>query len=214
MLPRYPSCMDVGIVPLRSPAKAKKRLGDGFDEPTRAAIVEALIDDTFELMAMCDFLRWVVVSDDATLLERAESAGHGTATDDGTDLNAAISAGIASTQADAVLVVPGDLPLAIPDDLREILDTGLTSDVVIVPSSGDGGTNALWLSPPDVVAPRFGPSSLRAHIERAEAAGLRCTVLALDRMALDLDTAADVAAILAAGSQRKGRTLEVLRTLA
>ncbi len=206
--------MDVGIVPLRSPAKAKSRLGEGFDESTRAALVQALIDDTFELIALSDFLRWVVVSDDPELLARAASAGLDTVTDDGTDLNAALAAAVASIQADAVLVVPGDLPLATPDDLREILDTGLTSDVVIVPSSGDGGTNALWLSPPDVLATHFGEASLRAHIEKAEAAGLRCTVLALERMSLDLDTADDVAAILAAPEPREGRTIEVLRNLA
>ncbi len=116
--------------------------------------------------------------------------------------------------ADSVTVIPVDVPLAYRDDLRDLSDTGATSDIVVVPSEGDGGTNGLYLAPPDLIDPRFGPGSLKAHVDSAAERGLRCSILNLPRMALDIDTLEDVDAYLsrpAHGHSRTRKTLEKLR---
>ena len=77
------------------------------------------------------------------------------------------------------MVIPSDLPLAIADDLRDVLDTGELSDVVLIPSH-DGGTNGLFLKLPASIEMHFGPNSLAAHAKAAEEAGLRCSILPLD----------------------------------
>jgi 2-phospho-L-lactate guanylyltransferase (CobY/MobA/RfbA family) len=107
-------------------------------------------------------------------------------------------------------VVPCDVPLAFKGDLVDLLDTGATSDVVVVPSERDGGTNGLYLNPPDLFAPRFGEGSLRRHIEIAEQKAVRCALLSLPRLALDIDTIEDVREFLAKPAHAASRTRDVL----
>jgi 2-phospho-L-lactate guanylyltransferase len=113
-----------------------------------------------------------------------------------------------------VTVIPADVPLAWRGDIEDLLDTGATSDVVVVPSGADGGTNGLYLSPPDLLAPQFGPHSLQAHLKLAEKGGYRCSVLSLPRLALDIDGPEDVDELLTRPrGPVESRSSKILRTL-
>ncbi|MGH2748569.1 MAG: 2-phospho-L-lactate guanylyltransferase [Actinomycetota bacterium] len=206
--------MNAGLLPVRRFQDAKQRLAPDFDPPARAEIARALFADALELCARVDFLRWWVVSDDADVLAVAAERGHDTVRDDGTGLNEAVAlavADIVARGADSIAIVPSDVPLARPPDIQDLVDTGATSDVVLVPSGEDSGTNGLCLRPPDVISPRFGPASLAAHALAAAERGLRCSLLPLERLALDIDTIADVDAFLRRSEE--GTTAEVLRRL-
>ena len=115
-----------------------------------------------------------------------------------------------ASDADSVTIVPVDAPLASVDELLDLADTGELSDIVVVPAERDAGTNGLYLSPPDVMAPRFGESSLSAYVSAAEAAGLRCSLLPLKGLGIDIDTAEDVDRILEE-SDDTTRTVKLLR---
>lgn len=206
--------MNAGLLPVRRFQDAKQRLAPDFDPTARAEIARALFADALELCARVDFLRWWVVSDDADVLAVAAERGHDTLHDDGTGLNEAVALAVAvivATGADSVAIVPSDVPLARPGDIQDLVDTGATSDVVLVPSGEDSGTNGLCLRPPDVIAPRFGPASLAAHSAAAADRGLRCSLLPLERLALDIDTIADVDAFLR--RSEGGTTADVLERL-
>lgn len=180
---------------------AKQRLAAHLSEDQRTELARALAWDALDLSGRCAFLDWWVVSDDPAIRSEARERGFRVVGDPGTGLNAALARGIRAVVeagASSVTILPADLPLATADDVRDIVDTLATSTMVVVPSGGDGGTNALALSPPDVVEPRFGPGSLEAHVALASERNLRCSVLALDRLALDLDTRADIDGLLAA----------------
>ena len=208
--------MDAGILPVKTLARAKARLAPEFEEGQRREIAEALLDDALALCLSVDFLEWWVVSEDPEVHSRAARVGLKSSADPGTDLNSAISAGAraaAAAGAESITVVPCDVPLAYRGDLVDLLDTGATSDIVLVPSGDDGGTNALFLSPPGLMEPAFGPGSLQRHLALAEKKGYRCSILALPRLALDIDTAADVDAFLAKAGEFGGRSAEVLRKL-
>lgn len=208
--------MDAGLLPVKALARAKGRLGPGFDDEQRLAIATALFEDALDLCTSVDFLEWWVVSEDDEVLRRAAEAGLKTVTDPGSGLNDAVAAGIAevvAAGAGSLTVVPCDVPLAYRGDLVDLLDTGATSDIVLVPSGGDGGTNALSLSPPGLIEPAFGPGSLRRHIALAERQRYRCSILSLPRLALDVDTPEDVDAFLAAAGEFGGRTAKLLRKL-
>jgi 2-phospho-L-lactate guanylyltransferase len=186
--------MNAGILPVKRLSRAKRRLGRDLGDGRREAIARALLDDALGLLAAVDFLDWWVVSDDPEVLERARADGHRAIDDPANGLNAALELALAAvtTQgAISALILPTDVPLATAGDLRDICDTGETSDVVLVPSRRDGGTNALHLRPPDLLAPRFGMGSLEAHVRSAARAKLRCSVVVLPRVALDLDTIED-----------------------
>jgi 2-phospho-L-lactate guanylyltransferase len=209
--------MDAAILPVKRLDEAKSRLSPDLTAEQRRRVAEALFEDALALCRSTNFLQWWVVSDDPYVLGRADDESFGTVPDPGGGLNPALAAAIATaTQAGAtsVTIVPADTPLVWKGDLQDLLDTGATSDVVAVPSGADGGTNALYLAPPTLIEPQFGPGSLQAHIKLAELKGHRCSVLAMPRFALDLDTAEDARALIAKPPQdHDGATLRLLREL-
>ena len=99
-----------------------------------------------------------------------------------------------------MLVLPADLPLlAAPalDRLLDAADAALTAGsgrplVVIAPSDARGGTNALLLSPPDVIEPCFGPHSLEAHVRAAATAGATLQLVVDPSLGFDLDAPEDL----------------------
>lgn len=205
--------MDVAVIPIRSPERAKSRLAASLTEHHHE-VVEALITDVLALASSCSAVSWAVVTDDASLADRVRSEGIVGLVDEGTGLNDAIALAVGTfDEAGGLLVLPMDLPLATCQDIETILEVGETSDVVIVPSLGDGGTNALLLRPPDAIPAAFGPGSLERHLALAEGAGYRTTVLPLDRLSTDLDTIDDVPSILQASEGQDGATVVLLQKL-
>lgn len=208
--------MDAGILPVKRLDHAKGRLGAELGDDGRRALAEAMFEDALELAGSAGFLQWWVVSDDAGVRAAAAAAGFAIVADPGAGLNAALEAAIdaaAAAGATSATVVPADLPLARTEDLLDLVDTGATADMVVVPSASGGGTNGLYLSPPGLVPPRFGPGSLAAHLDAASAGRHSCSILALDRMGHDVDTIADAEACVAAAGDGGGRALSLLRAL-
>jgi 2-phospho-L-lactate guanylyltransferase len=121
--------------------------------------------------------------------------------DEGLNAGVALGIGVALAQgASSLLVLPGDLPDLSVDALDELLlaaDAGVVAAgggalVTIAPSDAGGGTNALLLRPPDVIAPAFGPASFEAHLRAAEAAGAAVQVVDHPQLGFDLDTPDDL----------------------
>jgi 2-phospho-L-lactate/phosphoenolpyruvate guanylyltransferase len=186
--------MDAGIVPIKALSRAKERLSSRYDAPQRAAIARALMQDALALTDSFPELEWWFVTDDDEVATTCAAHGHVVRQDSG-GLNEALKLAIQSVmeaEATSVTIIPGDAPLAWRGDLQDLADTGATSDVVLVPARRDGGTNGLFLSPPDIIDPSFGTGSLSAHLAQAEAAGRRCALLALPRLGLDIDDESDV----------------------
>ena len=95
--------------------------------------------------------------------------------------------------ATAVLILPIDIPHVSPKLLAPIVDLALGGGplVAVVPDRHGRGTNALLLSPPDVIEFCFGGDSKEAHVGAARAAGARVEVLD-GPLALDIDTPEDL----------------------
>jgi 2-phospho-L-lactate guanylyltransferase len=90
-------------------------------------------------------------------------------------------------------LVPGDCPALDPGEVGGLL--ALTEPVVIVPDRHGTGTNALLLSPPDVMVPAFGDGSFGRHVALARAAGVEPRVVEVPSLGLDIDTPEDLAAL-------------------
>jgi 2-phospho-L-lactate guanylyltransferase len=98
--------------------------------------------------------------------------------------------------ADAVVLLSSDLPLVTAGAVRELIDFAerrRSPAVVAVPAIGRGGTNALYLRPPQAIGLHFGDDSLAKFREDAETRGVDFTVHHSDAMALDLDEPSDLA---------------------
>jgi len=101
----------------------------------------------------------------------------------------------AAQGADAVLLLSSDLPLVTHDAVRELLRSAerhKTPVAVAVPAIGRGGTNALYVRPPDAIAMHFGDDSLAKFGEEAEAKGVEFVIHHSDAIALDLDEPSDL----------------------
>jgi 2-phospho-L-lactate/phosphoenolpyruvate guanylyltransferase len=129
----------------------------------------------------------------AEVLVEEEPAGQNPAARRGLEL--AVSRG-----AGAVLLISSDLPLVSRGVVEEMLDAARRLDgpsVVAAPATGRGGTNALYLRPPDAIDLHFGDDSLRKFERDAADHGIRFVLFEAPELALDLDEPSDLA-ILAA----------------
>ncbi|MDQ6771672.1 MAG: 2-phospho-L-lactate guanylyltransferase [Candidatus Dormibacteraeota bacterium] len=129
----------------------------------------------------------------AEVLLEAEPAGQNPAARRG--LEHAQEAGAA-----AALLLSSDLPLVIRDVLAALLrfggDLGEPA-VVAAPATGRGGTNALYLRPPDAIGLHFGDDSLALFAADAAERGVRLELFESPDLALDLDEPGDLALLSA-----------------
>lgn len=209
--------MDAGILPVKRLDHAKQRLGEHFSDEARGQIARALLEDALRLCrSSSGFLTWWVVSDDPKVLDRAAAYGCFGIKDESENLNGALAFATRKVEmegAQSVTIIPCDTPLAYEGDLRDLVDTGATSDMVLVPSEKDGGTNAIFMRPPTLLDPHFGPQSMNAHMSLAGRMGIRCSMLVLPRLGLDIDTIDDVDEFLKRDTLGTSATTRVLKTL-
>lgn len=98
--------------------------------------------------------------------------------------------------AGAVLLLSSDLPLVTADAVRQMLDYAArheTPVAVAAPAAGRGGTNALYLRPPQAIGLHFGDDSLAKFQHEAETKGVEFALHHTDAMALDVDEPEDLA---------------------
>jgi 2-phospho-L-lactate guanylyltransferase len=192
------------LVPIRSLAGGKARLGGAIDAEEREELLVGMLRRTVELLAAWPACRTIhVVSAVPRALAVAAEAGAHPIRQPGEGLNAGLRLGLDVARdagASAVLILPSDLPLlatASLDRLLDAADAALAAGsarplVVIAPSDARGGTNGLLLSPPDVIAPSFGSASFEAHVRAAAAADATLQVVTDPGLGFDLDTPEDL----------------------
>ncbi len=198
------------ILPVKSFGRAKQRLTGGFaDRPSLAA---AMVADVLDALARVPELDDVIV---VTAEQRVITGAHVVHDPDEAGQSAAAARGIAAAVergAERVLLVPGDCPALDPAEVSALL--AHAEAVVIVPDRHGTGTNALVLTPPDVMAPAFGEGSFARHAAAARA-GVR--VAQVRSLGLDVDTPDDLAALrraLAAWPGGAARTRALLEEAA
>jgi 2-phospho-L-lactate/phosphoenolpyruvate guanylyltransferase len=196
------------VIPVKPLRGALRRLTSALEAPVRRELQVAMLTDVLGACAGARELAGVMVvtSDpDAGAMERAITRAEGV--DDQRPprgMNAAVARGLAAVaaeRADAALVLTADLPLALPEDLAAIVAAGPPGpSALLVPSADGTGTNAMLLRPPGALAPRLGPDSCARHEAQAARRALPSARLELPRLALDIDTPADLTALVARGA--------------
>jgi 2-phospho-L-lactate/phosphoenolpyruvate guanylyltransferase len=202
----------LAILPVKRFGLAKQRLAERLGPAQREALAQAMVSDVLGALATSRRLDGVlVITNEPALAAIAKPLGATIAPDRrdaGQSAATAVGAAYAKRKGYArVLMVPGDCPALERDELDALLDAHTESpSVVIVPDRHGTGTNALLLAPPDIIAPAFGPGSFERHRELAAAAGVACAVARPETLLLDIDTAADLAALMAGSRRRAPRT--------
>jgi 2-phospho-L-lactate guanylyltransferase len=193
-----PSRRIVAIVPVGSLERAKSRLGAVLDAEERRDLVLRLAERTIRaVLATPGIAETLVVTPDDEVRELALATGARPLRQRSRGLNDGLREGrdeAIAGGADAVLILPIDLPRVSPEAIGELARVAVDHDPPVVAIVGDRhgrGTNALLLAPPDVIDVHFGGDSRDAHTSAAAAAGAQ--LVELDgALTVDLDTPDDL----------------------
>jgi 2-phospho-L-lactate guanylyltransferase len=185
------------VVPLKSPATAKSRLGGILTPVQRRELYFALARRAIEALSAArgiDRLLVATTSDEAAAFARALGAEVlALQRENGTAAACRDAAQAASLQAPALLMLAGDLPLvSVAAIERLLLAAAPQRGVTVVPDRRGIGTNALLCRPPALLAPCFGRDSFSAHLALARAQHIPLQVHRCGELALDLDVAEDL----------------------
>ncbi len=188
------------FLPLKDLAWAKTRLAGLLSDEQRETLVEAMALDVVDaVLAAGSDTRLSVIAPgcwqgrlpqcpDLNLLREEQLASTG--------LNGVLREAVAIEQPDRALVLHGDLPGLAAQDIRAAARTLRDHDVVICPDAAGVGTNALGFRFDAMPAFYFGPDSFAAHQRCADAGSGPWTVLDRPGLTLDIDTPADLGALL------------------
>jgi 2-phospho-L-lactate guanylyltransferase len=149
------------------------------------------------LTAMPEIEHVLVVSRDQAALALAREYGARTVQENkAPQLNVALTRAtvVAKNYATrGVLIIPADLPLITPEDVRVMLERAIDPPVVVVaPDRSRNGTNALLVCPTGLIEYEYGPGSFDRHCARAREAGARLEICELPSLALDMDLPEDL----------------------
>jgi 2-phospho-L-lactate guanylyltransferase len=186
------------IVPVKPLRRGKSRLAHVLSQEERADLNRNLLVHTIDtLTAIPEIEQVLVVSRDQAALALAREHGARTVQENGApQLNIALARATVVAKnyvARGVLIVPADLPLISPEDVRAMLERVQSPPVVVVaPDRHRQGTNALLVCPVGLIDYDFGPDSFQRHCDRAQQAGARLEICELPSLALDVDLPEDL----------------------
>jgi 2-phospho-L-lactate guanylyltransferase len=186
------------IVPVKPLRWGKSRLAGVLSQEERKDLNSHLLSHTLKtLKAIPEIEHVLVISRDPAALSLARAHGARTVQENGApELNIALARATIVAKnysTSGVLIVPADLPLITPEDVRAMLDLAKDPPVVVLaPDRHHSGTNALLVCPVGLIEYDFGPGSFQRHSERARMAGARLEICELPSIELDMDLPEDL----------------------
>jgi 2-phospho-L-lactate guanylyltransferase len=198
------------LIPVKGFRNAKQRLSPLLDAREREALAEAMFRDVLRQVLFARRLHatFVVTGNDtvadialtlgAEVIREAAERGE-------TDAVDFARRHLKAAGWEAVLIIPGDMPLLCARDIDEILsqlpDGAAAPFALLVPSHDRMGTNALLLAPPDIIKLRFGYDSFSYHMSQVSEQKLPLRFSENEHIALDIDEPKDLQRFLAIGSE-------------
>ena len=186
------------IVPVKPLRRGKSRLAGLLSEEQRTRLNRYLLIHTLTILnEISDIEHTLVVSRDPAALALTRSMGGRTIQEDGApQFNTAIKRATIAAKAQgarAVLILPADLPLVEPADLKLLISEGQISPVVVIaPDRWQEGTNGLFINPAGLIGYSYGPGSFQRHCQSATEAGAILRIVNNERIKLDLDLPEDL----------------------
>ena len=196
------------LIPVKGFRNAKQRLSPLLDVAQRELLAEVMFREVLnQILRARGLAETFVVTGDGRVAEIAFSLGAQVIREEAekgeTEAVDFARLELKKSGREAVLIVPGDLPLVRSTDIETVLEqipNGAFSPFsLLVPSHDRMGTNALLLAPPDVIQLRFGYDSFSYHSSQVAAQGLPLRVLENESIALDIDEPKDLDQFLSVG---------------
>jgi 2-phospho-L-lactate guanylyltransferase len=175
------------LVPVKSFAEAKRRLGASITDGERLALVQSMAE---RVLAAASPLAVAVVCDDTAVADWARSRGALVVWEPGRGLNGAVEAGVerlAGVGVTEVTVAHGDLPMAAGLGVLEPF-CGIT----LVPDHRGDGTNVVRLPVRSGFRFSYGPGSFERHLAECRRIGIPSQVVHSPGLSFDVDWPADL----------------------
>lgn len=209
------------LIPLKDLVNAKQRLSGVLSSSERRALCQAMVEDMLQCLRGVSGIDGILlVSDDPAaellayrygaqvLKEKGQSRG----------LNSAVQQAASYLEARGashVLVLHGDMPgITVADVGQLIQDIPSQPFVRLVPDCLGQGSNGLLCSLPAPLPFSYGEGSFPRHLDAARRGKLECQTMPLSSLQLDIDTPADLQALLnllESGAFVGAKTQQVLR---
>jgi 2-phospho-L-lactate/phosphoenolpyruvate guanylyltransferase len=181
------------IVPVKALERAKSRLAATLAPAERRLLVLEMLGKVLLALDRSPAATVWVVSADPAVLAFARARGAMPLLERNGELNEAPAR---AAGAEAIVVVPADVPLIAPADIAALAALLGAAHVAIAPDAAGKGTNALALRL-DPQLPElpfaFGADSAERHLQSAAERGLIARSYRSPTLALDVDDAASLA---------------------
>jgi 2-phospho-L-lactate guanylyltransferase len=184
------------IVPVKRLGVSKRRLSKFLSSQERKLLTIAMLEDVLIALKSSAINEIVVVSSDPNVRMIADRLGVSFFSPIRNGLNAAVEEATAwcmRNEADSVLVVPADVPLLSSEDVNTIVELGNgDGSTVVLSPSNNGGTNALFQKPPNLLFAQFGCRSFARHSRQAINKGISIKFHYSSTIGLDIDYEEDL----------------------
>ena len=194
------------LIPVKGFGNAKQRLSPLLDRAERETLAETMFRDVLrQVLGARGLAETVVVTGNDEVCTIASSLGARVIRqqDEKGETEAVNFARreLTAMGREAVLIIPGDMPLVRSSDIEQLLgevpEGARPPFALLVPSHDRMGTNALLLAPPNVIRLRFGYDSFSYHMNQVRAQGLPIRFIENERIGLDIDEPRDLERFLA-----------------
>jgi 2-phospho-L-lactate guanylyltransferase len=205
------------VVPLNVLRKSKARLSPILRPAEREQLSVAMLKDVLTALRRARRIQSVtVVSADKGVRRICKRLGASFLWEGRRrGLNSGVKLAVRHAQrrgASSVLVIHSDLPLLKPLEVDMFLKRSEGCSVALTPSKDRDGTNALLMSPPQVIRPVFGKDSFRKHLSLAKQRKARSRVLLFNGIGFDVDTPMDLVELMRQPLRNEtGRVLRAYR---
>jgi 2-phospho-L-lactate guanylyltransferase len=190
------------LIPMKGFQNAKQRLSPLLHREERERLAERMFRDVLKQTVRArGLVEAVVVTGDDKVAQIAASLGARVMREEAENgETGAVDFArreLKKNGREAVLIMPGDMPLIRAQDIEQVLaqvpEGAAAPFALLVPSHDRMGTNALLLAPPDIIKLRFGYDSFNYHMAQVSAQGLPLRFFENERIALDIDDPKDLA---------------------
>lgn len=189
------------VVPVKHLTVSKSRLSSVLTRENRKLLTLTMLEDVLMAIKASTIKDAVVVGSDSCVCKIAVDSGFFYIKEEVRGLNPAITSSInwcIKKGAESVLVLPADIPLLSSADINRMVEMAenMESLVVLSPSE-DGGTNALYLKPPNLIPVSFGIGSFKRHFTLGRSREARVKLYYSPSVAFDIDCQEDLQRLFA-----------------
>jgi len=188
------------VLPLKAINPVKARLAPVLSPDQCEGLMKAMIEDVLAGLQACPLVEGIlIVSRDPDIPALAAAYGAEVLNlESDQDLNSAVKAGTDYLHGKGVehaLILHGDIPLSSPENVTRLIEKSVGSEMTLLPCRHGQGTNVMLTTLPAKISFLYGNNSFQRHVAAARRLDIETRVIDIPEMALDINSAADLAAL-------------------